>query len=174
MLFITRSFLSLIQILHSENGENSISWGVTFGFLLGFNPLLSLQSFLLLFFALLFRVQIGAVLLSWALFSIISLLLHGPFESIGFTLLSSDYLLGIYKILFGIPGFHFTLLNNSLVMGNFAFSIFFSPFMFFISKALIRKYRGSFGAKIQNSNYLRYIKASKLYSVYQTYSKVTS
>ncbi len=171
MTYLLKSFFSLIQLLHSETGENSIASGITLGFILGFIPMFTPQALIILLLVFIFKVQVGAALLSWLGCSLLALIALPLLEPLGFYLLSTSSLEPLWTFLFNIPGSHLSLLNNSLVLGGFITSIVLTPLVFIISKALLKKYRQSIGKKINNSKFARLIKATKLYSFYTTYEK---
>lgn len=159
-------------MLHSESGENSIATGITAGFALGFLPAFSLQGVLILLCSLFFRVQLGALLLSWIVFSFLSLSLSSFLDGLGFKVLMISNLEGFYTAMASNSFLALTHFNNTIVAGSIIIVSFMIAPLFFVSKFAISKYRNSIGNRITNHPWMKLFRKTKLYSIFQAYLKV--
>ena len=71
MTLLLKQLFSLINLLNSDTGVNQIAAGFACGLILGFAPVLSLQALLVFICIFLFRIQLGAALLSAFFFAFI-------------------------------------------------------------------------------------------------------
>jgi len=72
MTLILKQLFALINLLNSDTGTNQIAAGFACGLILGFAPMLSLQALLVFICLFLFRIQIGAALVSGFFFAFIA------------------------------------------------------------------------------------------------------
>lgn len=173
-MLILRQILKLIELLHKETGEKQLASGFVLGVFMGFTPFSSLFWAFYVLVLVLFRANIGAAMLSFGAFKIVSFALDGVFDRLGVILLSSEGLRGLWTTLFHWPIIPFTRYNNSVVMGSVVVSLLLSAPLFFLSVFLIRTYRRQIVARIQGTWIWKAWKASKLYSLYEKYEQFTS
>lgn len=64
MSYLLRQIFELVRLLNSDTGTNSIAAGIACGLILGFAPVFSLQTVLVIAVLFLFRIQLGAALVS--------------------------------------------------------------------------------------------------------------
>lgn len=172
MTFILKQIFSLLNLLNSDTGHNQIAAGIACGLILGFAPAFSLQTvlvFLLLFF---FRIQIGAAFLAAAGFKFIAYLLDPVSNAIGMWALEIDALKPLYTELYNMPIVPLTRFYNSIVMGAGLISIVLAVPLFFVSKALIMKYRATVVARYQQTKFWKAVKATKFYGWYAKYNEM--
>lgn len=170
-MFVIRQLMQFIDLLHKETGEYQIAAGFVLGLFMGFTPMASLFWAVYVLILVMFRVHVGAALLSYGLFKILSFGLDPLFDKLGVILLSSEGLRGLYTTLFGVPIFPFTRFNNSIVMGSLAISIILSAPFFYFSAWGIRAYRREIVTRIQGTWIWKAWKASKLYQLYDKYQQ---
>ena len=171
MTFILKQIFSLLNLLNSDTGHNQIAAGVACGLILGFAPAFSLQTvlvFLILFF---FRIQFGAAFLAAAGFKLIAYLLDPVSNIIGIWALEIESLKPIYTELYNMPIVPLTRFYNSIVMGAGILTITLALPVFFVSKALILKYRATVVARYQNTKFWKAVKATKFYGMYAKYNE---
>ena len=173
MSYIIGQFISLIKLLHSENGAGQIAAGLTLGFLLGLSPIISIQGLILIFILLIFRIQIGAAFAMSAVTKVIAIALVSPLAIIGEKILETEALTPIFTTMYNMPIVPFTKFNHTVVMGGLFFSITLGPILFFIFYFLVQKYQESAVEKINKSKLGKVIKASTLYQLYLKYSNLT-
>ena len=165
-MIILKTVLKFIKILGSETAPASIAFAVMLGCFLGFNPLLSLQSLLVILAVLFFRVNIASTLFSLAIFKLLSFPLSPLFHKTGIALLENDTLVPFWTFLYNTAPFPLTRFNNSVFLGGLAFSIILAPVLFFGGIIFVQLYRGRLEPYILNSKLAKVITASKLYKLY--------
>ena len=113
---------------------------ITFGFILGLSPLLSLQGLLLLFGLFVFNFSWGVSILSTLFFAGVTYLFASFFHQMGEFILNIHALEGVFTFFYNSPLIPYTHFNNTVVMGSGFFALLFSPVVFFLSRALTEKY----------------------------------
>ncbi len=170
MTLIIKQILNLIRLLHSENGPNQIAIGLTLGTFLGFSPFFSLQTFLILLFILIFRVQFGIAMLSAFFFKFIAFLIDPMADVLGRWTLELPSLRNLWTTLYNMPLVPYTRFNNSIVMGSFVVALILAPIMFIIFKFVVVKYRLTIGQAFEQTKAWKAFKASKFYDYYAKYN----
>lgn len=171
MYFIIQQFLSLIKLLHSENSDEKIAWAFVLGFFSALVPLSSLPGVLFLLLALFLRFQLGAFLLSWLLFSLVTLPFLSVFHSLGSAVLETESLLSLFTYMQKSDFWSLTRFNNTIVMGGCCLGLLLSPLLYFCSKWLLRKYRAVFFKYIKNTKVYYFLKSTVFVKVYELYGK---
>lgn len=171
MSFLLKQIFSLVKLLNSETGQQSLAAGIAAGFILGMTPSLSLQSLLVFLCLFVFRIQIGAAFLAAFFFKFIAWLLDPVFDSIGRSVLEMDSLQDLLTKMYNIPIVPLTRFNNSIVMGSAVVTLVLSPFVYIASVILIVKYRATIVARFKQTKFWRVIKATSLYNWYYSYDK---
>lgn len=172
MTLILKQLFGFLKMLNSETGHNQIAAGIAAGFVLGMTPMLSLQSFLVFICIFFFRIQAGAAFTAAFFFAFIGWLLDPVFHSIGATVLEMEGLKGVFTIMYNVPFLPLTRFNNSIVMGSAVVTILASPFVFFISRSVILKYRESVVGRFKQTKFWKAITATSLYKWYYTYDNL--
>jgi uncharacterized protein (TIGR03546 family) len=172
MTLILKQIFNLFKILNSETGTNQLAAGIAAGFILGMSPLLSLQGLLLIIIILVFRIQVGAAFTSAFFFTFIAWLLDPFFNQIGTVFLEFDSLKSLWTLLYNMPLIPFTRFNNTLIMGSGITAILLSPFIFILSKILIKKYRIIFVERFKETKVWKIVKSTTLYKWYYQYDKL--
>ncbi len=167
---ITKQIINLIRLLHSDTGQNQIAAGMAFGVFLGFAPFLSIQTLLVLTVVFIFRVQLGAAMLSAFFFKLIAYLLDPVADRLGRWALENESLRGLWIEMFNKPFLPMTRFNNSVVMGSFIISLFLCPLLFFFFKKLIIQYRTKVVARVEATKAWKAFKATKYYDWYAKYN----
>lgn len=169
MSILFKQIVNLIRLLHSENGTNQIAWGLTLGAFLGFSPFFSLQTFLILFVLLIFRIQIGAAFLSAFFFKFIAFLIDPVADPLGRLVLENASLRPLWTTLYNMPILPYTRFNNSIIMGSFVFALIICPILFIGFKIGIVKYRTHIVQRFEASKAWKAFKATKIYDWYTKY-----
>lgn len=172
MTFVFRQLFNLVYLLNSETGSRSIASGLAGGMILGFSPLLSLQSLLVGFLILFFRVQFGAALISMFFFKLISPLLAGLFHRVGDAVLGSELLEPLFVLLYNLPLVPYTRFYNTIVMGAGVVSILLVGPVYLVSLKLVDRYRASVLRRLKESRYWKFWKSTTLYRWYQKYESM--
>lgn len=172
MTLLIKQLLQMIKLLHSENGTHQLAIGLTLGTFLGFSPFFSLQTILIFFFILIFRVQIGAAFLSAFFFKFVAFLIDPAADYMGKLTLENTALVPLWTTLFNMPIVPYTRFNNSIVMGSFVFALVLSPFVYFIFYKLVKQYRTTVVEKFEKSKLWKAFKATKVYEWYLKYDNL--
>lgn len=170
MGLLLKNIFNLLRLLHSESGHHQISWAVAAGFIMGMSPALSIQTILVFFFILFFRVQMAMAFASAFMFAFIAYLFDPLFHRVGFTLLSHPDYQALWENLYNMPLVPFTRFNNTVVLGSGVFAIFLAPFVYLITLILVKKYRDIIVTKFKGTSIYRAFQASKFYQWYQKYN----
>jgi uncharacterized protein (TIGR03546 family) len=169
MTFLLKQLFGFFKLLHSENGDTQIAWGLALGFILGMTPALSLQSLLVFLMLFFFRIQIGAAFIAAFFFKFVAFLLDPLFHVIGHKVLHLPALQDVYTQLYNMPIIPFTRFNNTIVMGAAVLSILLTPVIFILSKKMVAKYRESVVQRFQNSKLFKVWTKTSLYQWYYKY-----
>jgi uncharacterized protein (TIGR03546 family) len=165
-----RMIAKLFRVLNSETEPGQISLAFCFAMILGLTPLISLHNLLVLLIVLLIRVNLSAFILGWAFFSGLAYLLDPLFHWIGLNVLTASVLKGIWTTLYNVTLFRLEKFNNSIVIGSLLFSLVFFIPLYLLLNLAIRRYRDHVLAWVQKTRIMQALKASKLYTAYQTAS----
>ncbi len=170
MGILIKQLIGLINLLHSDTGQNQIASGLAFGIFLGFAPFLSLQTLLVLLIVFIFRVQLGAAFLSAFFFKFVAYALDPLTDKLGQFALENPGLRGLWSTMYNVPLLPMTRFNNSINMGSFIVSLLLCPILFLVFRILITKYRTNIVAKIEKTKFWKAYKASKFYFWYAKYN----
>lgn len=172
MTLLLKQLFAFFRMLNSETGTNQLAVGLTLGMFLGFSPFLSLQTFLVLFILLFFRIQIGAAFLAAFFFKFVAFLFDPVADILGRQLLEMQALRQLWVTLYNMPIIPFTRFNNSIVMGSFAVAVVLFVPVYFLFKKLIEKYRITVVLRFKQTKFWKAVSATKFYNWYVTYDKL--
>ena len=110
-------------------------------------------------------------LISAFFFAFIAYLLDPVFHSVGAAILSRPELKPLFTQLYNMPIIPLTRFNNSVVMGAGVVAILAAPFVFLLSRILVKKYRKAVVERFKNSKVWKAIQASTLYKWYYKYNE---
>lgn len=173
MTLLGRQLFKLVYLLNSERGTDSIAAGLALGIILGFSPTLSLQSLLVMVVVLVFRVQVGAALLSTGFFKLLAPGLTPVFHTVGDAVLSIEFLLPVYRSLYTLPLVPMTRFYNTVVTGAGICALVLAPVGFLFARRLIARYRTAVMSRLKNSRWWTLWKSTALYKWYQRYRSLT-
>ena len=168
MTLLLKQIFGLLKLLNSDTGTNQIAAG----FVLGMTPSFSLQTIIIIFLILIFRIQIGAVFLSAFFCTFFAYILDPVFVAVGNHVLEMDILKDTFIMLYNLPIIPFTRFNNSLVMGSGIVAFLLSPIVFLLTKVLIKKYREKVLDKLSQTKLWNAVKATSLFQWYYKYDKL--
>ena len=172
MTLILKQFFSFLKLLNSDTGTNQIAAGIACGLILGFAPVFSLQTILVVLVLFFFRVQIGAATLAAFGFKFIAWILDPVSNALGQKILEMDSLKGIFTELYNMPILPFTRFYNSLVMGAGVLSILLAVPVYFLAKILVLRYRTSVLERYRNTKFWKFVKATAFYGWYAKYEEL--
>ncbi|MGZ3771177.1 MAG: TIGR03546 family protein [Bdellovibrio sp.] len=172
MTLLLKQLFGFFKLLNSDTGTNQLATGLSLGLILGFAPFLSIQTFLVLFIAFVFRVQLGAAFLSAFFFKFIAFIFDQPAHYLGKAVLETDSLRPLFVSMYNMPLVPMTRFNNSIVMGSMIVSILLLPFAFFGFRIAVVKYRASVVAKFKDTKFWKALSATKFYGWYMKYEEL--
>lgn len=172
MGLILKQIFQFLKLLNSETGTNQISAGIALGFVLGMTPAFSLQTLLVFILIFLFRIQLGAALVSAFFFKFGAYLLDPIFDSIGSQVLTLPALQATFTSLYNMPIVPLTRFNNSIVMGSGVVSLALAPVIFILARILVQKYRKAVVERFKQSKFFKAVKATSLYKWYYKYDEL--
>ena len=172
MVLLLKQIFGFLKLLNSDTGHNQIAAGIACGLILGFAPTFSLQTILVILVLFFFRIQIGAALIAAFFFKFIAYLLDPVSNQLGMAVLEMDSLNPLFTTLYNMPIVPLTRFYNSMTMGAAVISFILALPMFFISKALIIKYRQTVVARFENTKFWKAVKATAFFKWYATYNSL--
>jgi uncharacterized protein (TIGR03546 family) len=168
-----QQIIKLIRVMHSETDPRQISLGFALGMVPGLTPLTSPHNLIVLLAILFLRVNIGAALLSWAVFKVLAYALDPLFHQIGLFLLTQvGFLQGLWTALYNAPLLPYTRFNNTVVMGSLIFSLIAFYPGYWGGKFMVLKYRETLMERFNRLKIVQVFRASNLYKWYSRYSKL--
>lgn len=172
MTFLFKQIFAFIKLLNSETATKQIAAGIACGLILGFAPVFSLQTILVILVLFFFRIQIGAATLSAFFFKFIAWILDPISNRVGMAVLESEALEPLFASMYNMPIVPLTRFYNSLVMGSAVVSILLAPPVFFASTVLVRQYRETVVARFKTTRFWKVLKATGLYKWYVKYEEL--
>jgi uncharacterized protein (TIGR03546 family) len=172
MTFLLKQLFNFFTLLNSETGTNSIAIGIACGLILGFAPVFSLQTALVILVLFFFRIQIGAATIAAVGFKFIAYLLDPISNRVGMSVLETESLRPLFTELYNMPIVPLTRFYNSLVMGAGVLSLILAIPVFFLAKYLIIKYRQLVVARFKDTKIWKAWAATKIYQWYAKYQQL--
>ena len=157
---------SLFKALHSEGTPGQVALGMVLGAGIGLTPLLSAHNLVLFSAIVLLNVSFGGGMLGWALFTPVGFILDPLFDKIGLALLHAEGLRGLWTDWYNLPLVPYTNFNNSVTLGSFVFWLVATVPLWFLGRWGITRYRATYGKRVMNSRFMKGLKASRAYNVY--------
>ncbi|MGE0080397.1 MAG: TIGR03546 family protein [Thiohalomonadaceae bacterium] len=172
MPYLLRQIFELIRLLNSDTGANAIAAGVACGLILGFAPAFSLQTVLVIVVLFLFRIQVGAALISAFFFAFVAWLLDPLHHAVGVALLEAEALTPLFTTLYHMPLVPLTRFYNSITLGAGVVSIALAPFVFLLARRLVNAYRATVAARLRETRVWKLWHATPFYKWYQKYAEL--
>lgn len=168
---MTAMFAKLLKMLNSEAEPHQISAAFCLAMIAGLTPLWSLHNLLVLFFALILRVNLSAFILALGVFSGVAYMLDPMFHVLGYKILTIGSLTGLWTTLYNMPLFRLAHFNNTVLMGSLVFSLVLFVPLLLVFNVIIRKYREHILAWVRKTRLAQIISTSKLIGIYRTLSE---
>ncbi|HSJ64092.1 MAG TPA: TIGR03546 family protein [Gemmatimonadaceae bacterium] len=168
MLALLKLLQSLVKTLHSDGTPHQIALGLALGAALGLTPVVNVHNAVVLVLLIMLNVSFGAGLLGWAVFTPIGFLLDPLFHRIGAALLlDTPGLQPLWTRLDHTPLVPFTNFGNTVVLGSVVgWLALFLP-IYALGRVAVRRYRTTYGARVQQWRVVQALKASRIYNVWQ-------
>lgn len=172
MTLLLKQIFAFFRLLNSETGTNQLAAGLACGLILGFSPILSIQSFLVLFVVFFFRIQMGAAFISAFFFKFVAFLFDPLADQLGRVVLEAPSLRPLFIQMYNMPLVPLTRFNNSIVMGSGLVGFILVIPAFFIFKKLVIKYRLTVVARMKGTKLWKAFAATKIYGWYNKYTEL--
>lgn len=172
MGLLLKQLFQFIKLLNSDTGQNQIAAGLACGIILGFSPILSLQTLVVFLLIFIFRIQLGAAFVSAFFFKFVAFLIDPLSDALGQKILESSALVPLFTQMYNMPIVPLTRFNNSIVMGSGVIAICLAPIAFIVFRILIAKYRHYVLARFEGTRFWKAVKATSVYKWYHTYDKL--
>jgi uncharacterized protein (TIGR03546 family) len=160
-MFFLKLLKQIIVIFQTDISPNQVAWGFALGAILGLVPNMFMK--LVLFIVIMmFRVNVSAAFLAWAVYEILSFALDPLFDVIGYQILSIGSLNAFYTWLYNLPVVPFTKFNNTVVMGSLIVGIILIIPNMIIAKKLLVYYRTHLRDKVSKWKIVKILTATIL------------
>jgi len=137
--------LKLFKALNSAQSPWQVNLAIVLGMIAGLTPLSGVQNALILLLAFLLNIHLGLFFVSAAFFAGIGYLFDPWLEQLGYAVLSSDALKGLWTAWYNNGFMRLTHFNNTLVMGSTVASLLLALPFYFLLGWLIGHYRSGLG-----------------------------
>ena len=160
-MFFLKLLKQIVVIFQTDISPNQVAWGFALGAILGLVPNMFMK--LVLFIVIMmFRVNVSAAFLAWAVYEILSFALDPLFDVVGFYILNINSLNGFYTWLYNLPVVPFTKFNNTVVMGSLVVGIILIIPNMLIAKKLLVYYRIHLRDKVSKWKIVKILSATIL------------
>ncbi len=138
--------LKLFRALNSAQTPWQVTFAITLGMVAGLTPLSGIQTVVIFFLAFLLNIHLGLFFASSAFFAGIGYLFDPMFERIGYALLTSEGLNGLWTALYNNGLMRLTYFNNTLALGSTVVALVAAAPLYFLLGWGISHYRESLGS----------------------------
>lgn len=155
-MFWIKFLHGLLKTLNADTSPEEISTGIVLGTTIGLIPKGNLTALALAIIVWTFRVNVGMAGAAILLASFVSLFTDPFTERLGYWLLSDvKPLQGLWPALYNTPIVPFTAFNQTLLMGNLAFSLLIAIPLFFVARRGVLYYRANYRDRVAHSKVLK-------------------
>ncbi len=169
MLTLLKLLQSLVKTLHSEGTPGQVATGVALGAAWGLTPLLNIHNVAVAAVVMVFNVSVGGAMLGWLLFTPVGFILDPLFDLVGRRLLLAPGLEDLWTRLYNVPVLPWTNFNNTVVLGSVVLWLAGLVPTWFLARWGVRRYRETWGARLERTAAMRAIKASRVYNWYRIF-----
>ena len=138
--------LKLFRALNSAQTLWQVTLAITLGMVVGLTPLSGIQTVVIFFLAFLLNIHLGLFFASSALFAGIGYLFDPMFEQVGFALLTSEGLNGLWTAWYNNGLMRLTYFNNTLALGSTVVALVAAAPLYFLLGWSISHYREVLGS----------------------------
>jgi uncharacterized protein (TIGR03545 family)/uncharacterized protein (TIGR03546 family) len=133
--------LKLFKALNSAQTPWQVTLAIALGMVAGLTPVSGIQTVLILFLAFLLNIHLGLFFVASAFFAGIGYLFDPWFEQVGYALLNSEGLRGLWTAWYNSGLMRMSHFNNTLVMGSTVVALVLAVPLYFLLGWLIDHYR---------------------------------
>ena len=160
-MFLLKMLKQVIVIFQTDISPNQVAWGFALGAILGLVPNMFMK-LVLFIIIMMFRVNVSAAFIAWAIYEILSFALDPLFDIIGYQILNISFLNAFYTWLYNLPVIPFTKFNNTVVMGSLIAGIILIIPNMIIAKKLLVYYRTHLRDKVSKWKIVKILTATIL------------
>ncbi len=172
MFLILKYISKLLKALASEASPGQIAGGFILGMIIGLTPLMSLHNLVIVILIIILKVNFGMAILSFLIFSGIAYLADPVFHNFGIWLLEKESLQAIWTSMYDNEFWAITKFYNTVVLGSFLIALILCIPMFPLTRVGVVQYRKHIHERVMKTKAMKWLKGTKLYTVYNTYQKV--
>lgn len=170
MLIVFKTIHQILKLLNSETAPSQLASGVAFGFLIGLTPFFGLHNLCFFLVVFLFRINLSFFFLSWGFGSAISFFLDPLFDRFGYWALVDFRTARPFwiEITSGSiwPFFRF---NNTVMIGSLMVGLLIFFPLFFLTMKLVSLYRQKWRDQLRESRWVKALKVTPLWGLYEKY-----
>lgn len=174
MFILLKYIAKLLKALASEASPAQIAGGFILGMVIGLTPLFSIHNLVIVFLIIILKVNIGMAILSFLIFSGIAYLADPAFHNFGTWLLEKDSLQAMWTSMYDNEFWAITKFYNTVVLGSFLIASALCIPMFPLAQVGVVQYRKHIHERVMKTKVMKWMKGTKLYSIYNTYQRVRS
>jgi len=160
-MFLLKILKQIVVIFQTDISPNQVAWGFALGAILGLVPNMFMK-LVLFIIIMMFRVNVSAAFVAWAIYEILSFALDPLFDVIGYQILNISFLNAFYTWLYNLPVIPFTKFNNTVVMGSLIAGIILIIPNMIIAKKLLVYYRTHLREKVSKWKIVKILTATIL------------
>lgn len=174
MLILLKYIAKLLKALASEASPAQIAGGLILGMIIGLTPVLSVHNLLIVVLIIILKVNVGMAILSFLVFSGIAYLADPIFHNFGIWLLEHEGMQATWTAMYNNEFWAITKFYNTVVIGSFLIALALCIPMFPLAQLGVVQYRRHIHERVMKTKAMKWLKGTKLFSVYQAYSRVRS
>ena len=141
--------MKLFKALNSAQTPWQVTLAIALGMVAGLTPVSGIQTAVILFLAFLLNIHLGLFFVASAFFAGIGYLFDPWFEQVGYALLTSDALKGVWTAWYNSGVMRMTYFNNTLVMGSTVVALLLAVPLYFLLGWVIHRYRDSLAVVLE-------------------------
>lgn len=172
MLLILKYIAKLLKALASEAKPWQLAGGFVLGMIIGLTPVFSFHNLIIVLLIILIKVNVGMVFLAFVIFSGIAYLADPVFHDFGTWMLSNPEWQSMWTNMYNNTWWAMTRFYNTVVIGSLVSAVFLSFPVFPAVIVFVNQYRKHINERIQKWKVVKWLKGTKLYSIYQTVDRV--
>jgi uncharacterized protein (TIGR03545 family)/uncharacterized protein (TIGR03546 family) len=141
--------MKLFKALNSAQTPWQVTLAIALGMVAGLTPMSGIQTVVILFLAFLLNIHLGLFFVASALFAGIGYLFDPWFEQVGYALLSSEGLRGMWTAWYNSGLMRMTNFNNTLVTGSTVVALLLAAPLYFLLGWAISHYRDALSVVLE-------------------------
>lgn len=134
-------FMKLFKALNSAQTPWQVTLAMSLGMVAGLTPVSGIQSIIILLLVFVLNIHLGLFFVASGFFAGIGYIFDPWFEKIGYVVLTSDSLKGLWTIWYNSDLLRMSYFNNSLVMGSTVAALILAVPLYFLLGWMIHRYR---------------------------------